>query len=288
MPLTDVVRYLNARDRETRPFAHLDDPYHAVEHGAIVRYARIALSSSYAPVRSSQSDHVYGHVAVLNAHGELNNILLHPEAIFAIPSTNEEFIHLDRLVRTLHAVNYLVHHDPRHLFVKVNLRHIESVPSGHGEVFENALRSCNLEPTGITLLVNIVDDPTPELRAAIASYRERGYQIALSRHGHAWKSLGWLKALKPDLVNLDAALLQTPERLGRLVSRLHGEGWRTLIEVDGSPSQILRANEAHIDLLQYPVTHQYEHNRLQPLTASGPRLVEPPRVAREEATWIGV
>lgn len=286
MPLTDVVRYLNARDRESRPHAQIDDPFVAVPQGAVARYARITLSSSYAPIRSGQGDNLYGHAAVLTAHGELNNLLLHPEAIFAIPSTNEEFVHLDRLVRTLHAINYLLHRDAQHLFVKVNLRHIQSVPGGHGEAFENALRASNLEPTGITLLINVENDSNPALRSALASYRARGYQIALSRHGYNWRSTAWLKELQPNLVVLDNDLLEDPQRLAKLVSRLHADGLRTLIGIDGSPTQIQLANDARVDLLQYPVIQEYERPLLS--TQVSHYHSRTARAVHEEAAWLGV
>ncbi|HTJ97212.1 MAG TPA: EAL domain-containing protein, partial [Rhodocyclaceae bacterium] len=81
MPLTDVVRYLNARDRDQRPFLRLDDPFYATIRGAIARYARITLDSVYAPIRSGSSGRLYGHAAILNARGELNDMALHPDAV---------------------------------------------------------------------------------------------------------------------------------------------------------------------------------------------------------------
>jgi len=252
MPLTDLVRYLNARDRDQRPFLRLDDPFHATPTGAEAHYARITLDSSYAPVHVGSSGSLHGHVAVLKARGELNDLPLHPDALFAIPSNNAEFVHLDRLVRTLHALNYLLHPDQQHLYVKVNLRHIEIVPSGHGIVFENALRACGLDPQNITLEINIADEPSDALRTALEAYRARGYRIALNIHGQDWNNIDWLPEFKPDVVRLGLALLQQPAQLKLLAKQLADAGIRSLIEVENA-AQAKRAISAGVDLIQHPV-----------------------------------
>lgn len=251
MPLTDIVRYLNDRDRELRPFLRLEDPFQATLRGAVAHYARITLSSSYAPIYSGSTGSLKGHAAILSAEGELKHLPLHPDAIFAIPSNNAEFVHLDRLVRTLHALNYLVHPDQQHLFVRVNLRHIENVPSGHGSVFENALRTCGLQPESITLEVNISEEPDDSLRLALDAYRTRGYRIAISRHGNDWTDSTWVRPLKPDVVRLDNALLRTPGKLNALALRLRDYGIRTLIDVDGE-AEASWASAAAVDLIQQP------------------------------------
>lgn len=253
MPLTDLVRYLNARDRDQRPFMRLDDPFQATPGGAIAHYARITLDSGYAPIHVAGSGSLHGHAAALKARGELNDMPLHPDAIFAIPSSNDEFVHLDRLVRTLHALNYLLHPDQQHLYVKVNLRHIEIVPGGHGIVFENALRACGLEPQSITLEINVIDEADDVLHSALNVYRKRGYRIALSSHGADWSSNHWLLGLHPDVVRLDHGLLRKPEQLNLLALRLADYGIRSLIDVENT-SQAERAIEAGVELIQQAVS----------------------------------
>lgn len=252
MPLTDLVRYLNARDRDQCPFPRLDDPFLATASGAEAHYARITLQSSYAPIYVGGSGSLHGHAAVLKARGELNDLPLHPDAVFAIPGSNAEFVHLDRLVRTLHALNYLLHPELQHLYVRINLRHIEIVPSGHGIAFENALRTCGLDPHSITLEINVEDEPDELLRTALESYRRRGYRIALASHGRNWNENHWLLSLKPDVVRLDPELLDRPEQLNLLALRLSDYGIRSLIGVDNA-AQSKRAAEAGVELIQHPV-----------------------------------
>lgn len=258
MPLTDLVRYLNTRDRDQRPFLRLDDPFHATPSGAVAHYARITLDSRYAPIYVGASGSLHGHTALLHAQGELNGLPLHPDAVFAIPSSNAEFVHLDRLVRTLHALNYLLHPDQQHLYVKLNMRHIEIVPGGHGIVFENALRACGLSPQNITLEINLVEeDVNSALRAALEAYRIRGYQIALAAHGSDWNDSHWLLSLRPDVVRLDHALLNKREQLNLLALRLCDYGIRSLIDVE-NPSQAKRAIAAGVELIQHPAV-EAEH-----------------------------
>lgn len=249
MPLTDLVRYLNARDRDQRPFLRLDDPFVATESGAEAHYARITLASRYAPIYLGGSGSLHGHAAILGAQGELNDLPLHPDAVFAIPSSNEEFVHLDRLVRTLHALNYLLHPEQQHLHVRVNLRHIEIVPGGHGIVFENALRACGLDPKDITLEVNVDGDTSEALHNALDAYRARGYRIALAGVGLGAQDPR-LQFFKPDCMRLDAALLRQPRRLARIARGLAEVGIHSLIEVSDA-AQAKRASAAGVTLLQH-------------------------------------
>lgn len=250
MPLTDLVRYLNTRDRDQRPFLQLDDPFVATESGAEAHYARIRLASHYAPIYVGGSGSLHGHAAELRAQGELNEQPLHPEAVFAIPSSNEEFVHLDRLVRTLHALNYLLHPEQRHLHVRVNLRHIEIVPSGHGLVFENALRACGLSPRDITLEVNVEDETSEALHDALDAYRRRGYRITLAGVGLGAQDPR-LQFFKPDIMRLDPTLLKKPRRLAQVAQGLAAVGIQSLIEVDDA-AQARRASAAGVDLIQHP------------------------------------
>lgn len=251
MPLTDLVRYLNARDRDQRPFLRLDDPFVAVENGAEAHYARIRLVSHYAPIYVGGSGSLHGHAAVLQAQGELNDLPLHPEAVFAIPSSNEEFVHLDRLVRTLHALNYLLHPEQQHLHVRVNLRHIEIVPGGHGIVFENALRACGLDPRDITLEVNVEDETSEALHKALQAYRARGYRIALAGVGLGAQDPR-LQFFKPDCMRLDAALLKQPRQLARVARGLADVGIQSLLAVEDA-TQARLAGTAGVSLIQHPV-----------------------------------
>lgn len=260
MHLTELVRYLNTRDRDQRPFMRLDDPFQAIPRGAIAHYARISLGSSYAPIYTGASGSLHGHAAVLRARGELNNLPLHPDAVFAIPSNDAEFIHLDRLVRTLHALNYLVRTDQQHLHVRTHLRHIENVPSGHGVVFENALRACGLNPRDITLELYIDEAPGKAARAALDAYRNRGYRIGLTARGHQWKDNHWLLGLRPDVVRLDSSLLGKPEQLNLFALRLDDYGIRSLISVRSGREWGL-ARDAGIELIQQPIKEEPRRER---------------------------
>lgn len=249
MPLTDLVRYLNVRDRDQRPFLRLEDPFVATGSGAEAHYARITLTSTYAPIYVGGSGSLHGHAAILRAQGELNDLPLHPEAVFAIPSSNEEFVHLDRLVRTLHALNYLLHPEQQHLHVRVNLRHIEIVPGGHGIVFENALRACGLDPKDITLEVNVDGETSAALHKALDAYRGRGYQIALAGVGLGVQDPR-LQFFKPDCMRLDPALLKHTRRLARVAHGLADAGIQSLIEVS-NVAEARCAGAAGVALIQH-------------------------------------
>jgi EAL domain-containing protein (putative c-di-GMP-specific phosphodiesterase class I) len=91
------------------------------------------------------------------------------------------------MVRTLHALSYLARADfAGTLLLKVNRRHVMSVPTDHGLAFEEILRSCGLTPQQITLELDADGlEDVDHFTRAVAAYRQRGYGIALSGFGRS-------------------------------------------------------------------------------------------------------
>jgi len=106
-----------------------------------------------------------------------------PDILFRLQSSAPAVVAMDRLCRVLHMLQHLERgRDEEDLWLHVGLPHVLAVESGHGEFFENLLRRCGLGPERIVLLLPVVapdDDAYPRLAAACASYRERGYRLAL-------------------------------------------------------------------------------------------------------------
>lgn len=84
-----------------------------------------------------------------------------------LPSDAEEFVYLDRLVRTLPALNYLTQPVRGKLLLRVHARHLLSVPANHGLAFEEIPRPCGLFPDQISLEIDTdqVSDPAHFSRA---------------------------------------------------------------------------------------------------------------------------
>ena len=158
MPLSDFVRTLNAPNSffpKHYAVTGLDQPFVAINGRIFLQYANIRLESHYLPIIELASGKLHGHAASFKAFGLSTRIPLLPEAVFVLPTDDEEFIYLDRLVRTLHALNYLTKPAQGNLLLKVHTRHVLSVPSDHGLAFEEILKPCGLFPDQITLEIEI-------------------------------------------------------------------------------------------------------------------------------------
>jgi EAL domain-containing protein (putative c-di-GMP-specific phosphodiesterase class I) len=254
MPLTDLVRLLNARSDSLYPGDHLANPFVATEHGVVVHFADLRLHSHFLPIVDTASGQLHGHAAALRVTGLSSRKEVDPAAVFVLPSNDREFVHLDRLVRTLHALNYLTQRVRGNLLLKVHQRHVLSVPSDHGLAFEELLRECGLLPTQVTLEIDTENvegiEDTNHLQRAIANYKSRGYGIAIARFGHASIDFGLLEGIRPDIVKLAPALLGSARPLQRLIGRLQGLGAKVLIE--GVETGAMRKGAAAngIDLIQ--------------------------------------
>lgn len=254
MPLSDFVRYLNAQQSPPGTGLRSTTPFVSEDGLVYVNFAKLRLESFFSPIVAIADGELRGHAAGLHAYGLNNHQLLEPEAVFVLPSDDDEFIYLDRLVRTLHALNYLTYlnrHARGTLLLRVHPRHLASVAVSHGMAFEEVLRACGLLPEQITLEIEIdgVDDAAHLVRA-VANYRSRGYGIAVGRFGRREINFALLHEINPAIVKFDPLLLSSTRPLARMVDRLHDLGAQVMIE--GFDSAALRkdAQESGFDLLQ--------------------------------------
>lgn len=251
MPLTDLVRNLNSRSQPSISGLHSTTPFVATDGRVFVHYANLRLESRFLPFVETRSGKVCGHTAELSVIGLSNRQPLEAGAIFALPTDDGEFVYLDRLIRTLHALNYLTHQVRGNLLLKVHPRHVASVPADHGLAFEEILRPCGLVPEQITLEIETdgIDDQA-HLQRAVTNYQSRGYGIAVGRFGRSSIDFGLLRHLRPDIVKLDPLLLASGRPLHRLIDCVHALGAQIMIE--GVDTAALRkgATAAQIDLLQ--------------------------------------
>ncbi|MBA3998821.1 MAG: EAL domain-containing protein [Candidatus Accumulibacter sp.] len=272
MPLTDFVRYLNAQHPLPASGLRSTTPFVSEDGRVCVHFANLRLESAYAPIVDTASGELRGHAAELHAVGLRTRQPLAADAVFVLPSDDEEFVYLDRLVRTLHALNYLTYlnrHSRGKLLLKVHPRHVASVAADHGLAFEEILRACGLLPEQITLELEIGEiadsgeangntadggEAAAHLVRAIANYKSRGYGIAVGRFGRRAGSLerdfGLLREIRPDIVKLDPLLLAAEQPLPALVERLRALGAPVMVE--GLDTAHLRkgARASGIDLLQ--------------------------------------
>ena len=236
MPFTDLVHYLNA-GRTAKPAG--PTTFSTAQGRVLAHFANLQLSSQFLPIVDTTTGRIYGHAAHLQAVSLRHGTPLDPHSVFVLPYDDEEFIYLDRLVRTLHALNYLHHPERSNLLLKVHPRHVLNVPTNHGQVFAALLRTCGLSPQQVTLELEVgglsSGDP---VQRAITNYQAQGYHLAIHRFGRGDPNDALLEQLRPDIVRLDASQLQSPQRLRDIARKTRAIGARLLLEDGATPQSI--------------------------------------------------
>lgn len=250
MPYTDLVRHLNAQHNRRHP-QFGSDPFVATADGVFAHFANLRLESAFVPIQEAASGRVQGHAAVLLASGLTSRRPVDADAVFVLPADDAEFVFLDRLVRTLHTLNYLTRSTRGNLLLKVHRRHVLSVPTDHGLAFEEILRPCGLVPDQITLELDgdgLAEASNHFLQAA-ASYQRRGYGLAISRFGKSSLDFALLRYLRPDIVKLDPLLVASARPLERIIANLQALGARVLVAGPGERSLRRFARATGVDFI---------------------------------------
>nr|WP_286206646.1 EAL domain-containing protein [Thauera linaloolentis] len=254
--MTELVHYFNKRSQFAGAGGEEDSL--AFDGGRVhAHFAGYVLGSLFQPL-AERDGRVLGHEAHLQAWGD--GRALPAQAVFLDARTDEELVRLDRLVRTLHALNFLLQREQAGGILSLNVhpRLVRAVPDRHGHVFESVLSRCGLTPDRVVLELadDGLSDPAP-LAAAIAEYQERGYRIALDNFGRHSSELGRLEALAPDIVKLDRSLsgrARPPALTARVAAALVPEIRRRGMLVVGqhieNAEQLQHAKELGADWLQ--------------------------------------
>lgn len=260
MPLTDLVHYLNDRNR-SQYGTHLSpgDSLNLAHNRVTGRFAGLTLDSAFQPITDARSGQVSGHEALLRATAADGSPLA-PEAVFVLPTDGEEIVFLDRLARTVHALNYLLQTKSSggDLYLNIHPRHLLAISGDHGLVFEAILKRLGLTPERVVLeiLESAIDD-SGRIKEAVANYRSRGYRIAIDDFGRHHSNFDRLWQLEPDVVKLDRSLIveagtnpKARRVLPRLVEIVHDLEARVVFEGIETADQLAIAIDAGSDQLQ--------------------------------------
>lgn len=200
MPVEDLIRYFNAAD------AAGESTLYEAGNRVEAWYGGLHLGSLFQPIVDLRSERVIGHQASLTVR-RADGTVLPAEAIFTTSMDGPAVVHVDRLVRTLHALNFLAQrqHAGGYLQVPVHPRHLQAVSNQHGLVYEAILKRCGLGPADIVLAIDAsAIDLHGHGAQALANYRQRGYRLAL-RAPEAALGLPEVLALQPDILQVTTA-----------------------------------------------------------------------------------
>ncbi len=248
------------------------------QQGWVCSFLEMRLASAFQPIYRLNGV-VHGREALLRAaifeHGELT-----PHAAFDQASDANKLVLFDRLVRTLHLLNYAAAFDEQELiFLNVHPRLLTSVKD-HGRVFEQILHYYSVPTSRVVIEIkeSAVEDEA-RLAEAVKNYRSLGYRIAVDDFGatqssierilnpqrryeslvsnNGYAELDRVLALRPDIVKLDGAVIHAAEHtpgastvIYGLVNVFHSIGAQVVIEGIETAKQLEIARNTGADFLQ--------------------------------------
>lgn len=184
MPLTELMHYFNDQLQiQARTKLLPKTGFYKVESGYWARFGSLILGSQFHNIHDTNvNENSIGQYSDLIVRSGTGKSLSIDEIFNSLDNTNE-IVHLDRLTRTLHSLNYLQQFDGQKglLALAVQPRHIVSVAGEHGKTFEAILSDCGLGSERVLLHTRLLDHQSlPHFRNALLSYRSRDYQIGIT------------------------------------------------------------------------------------------------------------
>ena len=226
------------------------------QQGLVCSFMDLKLASAFQPVLLADGK-VIGREALLRA-GSLEYGTLMPEAAFEEAVKMNRVVQFDRLVRIIHLMNHARSFSEHELlFLNVHPRLLTSV-NDHGRTFEQILHYYSVPTSQVVIEIKETANADAAVLAdAVGNYRSLGYRIAVDDFGGAHSSLERVLKLRPDIVKLDGALIQTTEHsrsgatsFNQLVERFHSAGIQVAVEGIETARQLEIARKSGADLLQ--------------------------------------
>ena len=215
-------------------------------------FFRSRLTSAFQPIVGAADSGIAGRQGVLRVFDGAGAAVA-PWGLFAQAASDEELVSLDRLARTIHAVNHLRASDGESsLFLHVEPRLLSSIREDHGAWFEQVLGILGFSTRHVTIVLPpaALDDPATFVRASI-SYRIRGYRVAARLRTDASADLSHVFLAEPHFVAIDAPTAARPDAGTRnVVATLARQGIRSIARRVGSKEQAEFARAAGFDFLQ--------------------------------------
>jgi EAL domain-containing protein (putative c-di-GMP-specific phosphodiesterase class I) len=232
--------------REHFPAYELSEPRPGV---VAAQFFQSSLTSAFQPIVRAADGVVAGHHALVRVNGDGGDSAA-PWKVFAQASDDAHLVQLDRLCRTVHALNYFPAALPGHsLFLNIEKRLLNFVASDHGMYFEAILEKMGVSPGRVTIVMpaSASDDPVTFVRAAI-SYRIRGYRVLAQLRSTAEADLAHLFLADPHYVAIDSGTGQG--ETVRTVAALTRRGIGTVARRIEDESQARAARDAGFGFLQ--------------------------------------
>lgn len=175
------------------------------DKGAVVaQFYRSRITSAFQPLVRTGDAAIVGHHALLRVEGGAGESVA-PWSLFAQAVDEARLVQLDRLCRTVHALNYFPSADPgTSLFLNIEKRLLTGVAADHGAYFEAILALIGVPPSRVVIVMppDAIDNPVAFVRAAI-SYRIRGYRVLVPVRSTTEAELSHVFLADPHYVAVD-------------------------------------------------------------------------------------
>ena len=222
------------------------------DNGAVIaQFYRSRVTSGFQPITRAASGERVGNHALLRVESGGGESIA-PWGLFAQAGDDAALVKLDRLCRTVHALNYFAtSRGDGLLFLNVERRLLTGVTADHGAWFEAVLAVIGASPTQVVIVMpaEAVENPVAFVRAAI-SYRIRGYRVMVPVSSVTEADLSHVFLADPHYVALDAATALGNRDTQRFLEALARRGIHLLARGIESPERAEAARRAGVELLQ--------------------------------------
>jgi len=205
------------------------------------------ISTAFQTLRDPASGKIVAHEALARSNSATGTGLS-PWGLFADASSDEHLIALDRLCRTIHALNFRacgLSEAGGKLVLNVHERLLHAVARGHGTFFRQILELIDLPPEKIIIdIPQLLSSDVHWLRRVVKSYQRVGFGVAIEVSSALQAKL-YATLLRPEWIRLAPELIDA-----ETVSALHS------LEVKAVASCVERAaTHAHclsagVDIVQ--------------------------------------
>ncbi|MCW5597986.1 MAG: EAL domain-containing protein [Nitrosomonas sp.] len=235
----------------------IDYPLQLIEKGWVMgSYYNCQLSSVFQPIFDTVEKKTIGHAAYTRSES-IGQIASSPWHTYTLASDDKQLAKLDRLCRTIHALNYYgtIPDQKGKLFVNVQPQLLESVKDDHGQAFAHVLGLIKISPT--RLVIEIPKETNRDrrlLRKVIQNYHSSGYQIATNFDS---ASSDWVLELimelggsYPDIMRIQIRELLQRSAIAPLIETIHRFGAIVLAYDIETADQATQAIDRGVDYLQ--------------------------------------
>jgi EAL domain-containing protein (putative c-di-GMP-specific phosphodiesterase class I) len=249
LPASVLAPLLERLDRDHFPASHFAEP----RPGTVTaQFFQSRLTSAFQPIVRAADGGIAGHHALLRVFDEAGEAAA-PWSVFAQASQDPMLVQLDRLSRTVHALNYFpAQEQGRTLFLNVEQRLLSFVAEDHGAYFEVILGLLGIAPARVAIVMpaGVLDDPVTFVRAAI-SYRIRGYRVlAQLRAEDSLVDLEHVFLADPHFVALDGPAEARSDETRKLVQALARRGIHSVARRIEDEPQAQAARDVGFNFLQ--------------------------------------